>query len=112
MFSYFGIGDCKKKKNLPESVLQSTRLVSLSSHGKRFHQEFKANGEGSFDGEVQRMARAAGWERQAGSQESTSHTTQNELKESFGCRAQARGDTWNFGQLCSGKQDFVFVPCH
>lgn len=31
-------------------------------------QELEANGDGSFDGGVQRMTERAGWERQAGSQ--------------------------------------------
>lgn len=53
-------------------------------HGEHFHQELKANGEGSFDGGVQRKAGAAAWERWVGSQGRTSHTTQSKLRESFG----------------------------
>lgn len=39
---------------------------------------------------MQRKAGAAGWERQAGRQESTSHTMHSKLRERFGCRAKAR----------------------
>lgn len=97
LFSYFGIDNCKKKnpKNLPESVLQSQRLVSLSFHGKHFHQELKGNGDGSFDGRVQRKREQDGRGRQAGSQ--FPHT-QGKLR---------LKETQRFGQLCSGKHDCV-----
>lgn len=61
--------------------MQSQRLVSLSFHGKHFHgkhfhQELKGNGDGSFDGRVQRKTERAGWERQAGREPLSTHTGQ------------------------------------